>query len=137
MDGNRETGPELPDTPPPGTSTTPASMPVVDRYQVAPDGRLWLHWTDGHESALDPLQLRAACPCASCEVAGPVMADDPVGDDPRVPRLPRHLIRRIRNVGAYAMYLQWGDGHDAGIYPYRRLRELCGCLHCRMERGTS
>jgi len=31
---------------------------------------------------------------------------------------------RIEPVGRYAIQIAWSDGHDTGIYPYRRLREL-------------
>ena len=31
---------------------------------------------------------------------------------------------RIEPVGRYAIQIAWSDGHESGIYPFRRLREL-------------
>ena len=31
---------------------------------------------------------------------------------------------QIRPVGRYALQIAWSDGHDSGIYPFERLREL-------------
>ena len=31
---------------------------------------------------------------------------------------------RIEPVGRYAIQIHWSDGHETGIYPFRRLREL-------------
>jgi DUF971 family protein len=37
---------------------------------------------------------------------------------------------RIQPVGRYAIQIDWSDGHETGIYPFRRLRELCRCDAC-------
>jgi DUF971 family protein len=37
---------------------------------------------------------------------------------------------RIQPVGRYAIQIDWSDGHTTGIYPFRRLRELCECSVC-------
>ena len=31
---------------------------------------------------------------------------------------------RIESVGRYAIQIAWSDGHESGIYPFVRLREL-------------
>jgi len=31
---------------------------------------------------------------------------------------------QIRPVGRYAIQIDWSDGHQSGIYPFRRLRGL-------------
>ena len=31
---------------------------------------------------------------------------------------------KIQAVGRYAIQIDWSDGHDTGIYPFARLREL-------------
>ena len=36
-------------------------------------------------------------------------------------------------VGNYALNLFWTDGHDTGIYSFRKLRELCPCKGCRPQ----
>jgi ATP-binding protein involved in chromosome partitioning len=80
---------------------------------------LGIRWADGTESVFDVRELRLACACASCvdEWSGRALLDAA-----RVPEDVRPL--RIRNVGRYAIQIDWSDGHDAGIYPFRRLREL-------------
>jgi DUF971 family protein len=32
--------------------------------------------------------------------------------------------RALQSVGRYAIQIEWSDGHDTGIYPFERLREL-------------
>ena len=63
--------------------------------------------------------LRLACPCAAC-------VDERTGagrlDPASVPADVQPL--RISGVGRYGIQIHWSDGHDTGIYPFRRLREL-------------
>jgi ATP-binding protein involved in chromosome partitioning len=76
-------------------------------------------WADGRESVFDVRALRLACACARCidEWSGRAMLDPA-----SVPADVRPL--QIRSVGRYAIQIDWSDGHDSGIYPFRRLREL-------------
>ncbi len=86
---------------------------------------LGISWADGHESRYDVRELRLACACARC-------VDEWSGagrlDPASVPEDVHPL--RIEPVGRYAIQIAWSDGHDTGIYPFRRLRELCGCEIC-------
>jgi ATP-binding protein involved in chromosome partitioning len=85
---------------------------------------LGITWGDGHESAYPVRELRLACACASC-------VDEWTGEahlDPGSVPADVHPIA-IRPVGRYAIQIEWSDGHTTGIYPFRRLRELCPC--CR------
>lgn len=76
-------------------------------------------WADGHESRIDVRELRLACGCAHC-------VDEWTGDGrldaSSVPEDVHPL--RIEPVGRYAIQIAWSDGHESGIYPFRRLREL-------------
>lgn len=86
---------------------------------------LAITWADGHASVYDVRALRLACGCAECvdEWSGePRLAED------AVPAGVRPL--RIQPVGRYAIQIDWSDGHATGIYPFRRLRALCGCAAC-------
>jgi DUF971 family protein len=38
-------------------------------------------------------------------------------------------IRTLREVGRYAVGIDWSDGHDS-ILPFRHLREACPCDAC-------
>jgi DUF971 family protein len=45
-------------------------------------------------------------------------------------------LRRLREVGRYAVGVDWSDGHDS-ILPFRHLRHQCPCDTCRGEGGAS
>ena len=80
---------------------------------------LGITWADGVHSALVVRELRLACACARCidEWTGERQLDPAsVPDDV-------HPIQ-IEPVGRYAIQISWSDGHDSGIYPYTRLRQL-------------
>jgi len=53
------------------------------------------------------------------------MSGQPLLDPARVPADVRPL--RIALVGAYAIRIEWSDGHSTGIYPYELLWRLCPC----------
>ena len=44
-------------------------------------------------------------------------------------------IKSLREVGRYAVGIDWSDGHDS-ILPHRHLREACPCIACVTERPT-
>lgn len=50
---------------------------------------------------------------------------------------PQTRIRNIEVVGAYAMTIEWEDGHHYGIYNWKYLRALCPCPICRAEAGRT
>jgi ATP-binding protein involved in chromosome partitioning len=80
---------------------------------------LVIRWADGHESAFDVRALRLACGCARC-------VDEWTGEEQLDPSSVPEDVHplTIRPVGRYAIQIDWSDGHDTGIYPFRRLREL-------------
>ena len=80
---------------------------------------LAIRWSDGVESAIDVRALRLACGCAVC-------VDEWTGEDRLVPASVPDDVHplKIQSVGRYAIQIAWSDGHDSGIYPFRRLREL-------------
>jgi len=103
-----------------------AMAPATDDPRTLPTSieqngpaRLAIQWGDGVESLIAVRTLRLACACATCvdEWTG-VQQLDPAS----VPEDVRPV--RIEPVGRYAMQITWTDGHDSGIYPYERVREL-------------
>ena len=86
--------------------------------QEGPTG-LGITWGDGLHSVLDVRELRLACGCAVC-------VDEWTGeqrlDSASVPADVHPT--KIEPVGRYAIQITWSDGHDSGIYPYVRLRQL-------------
>lgn len=100
-----------------GDATTPT------RIAQRGERHLEIAWADGAVGAIEVRALRLACACAVC-------VDEWSGDarlDPRSVPEDVHPLR-IRPVGRYAVQIAWSDGHDSGIYPFERLREL-------MDRG--
>lgn len=82
---------------------------------------LGIRWADGMETDYEVRALRLACACAECidEWSGETRLDPD-----SVPKDVRPL--EIHSVGRYAIQISWSDGHDSGIYPFQRLREMAG-----------
>lgn len=81
-------------------------------------GKLEIEWADGHRTSYSAAELRGVCPCAGCinEVTG-VRMHDPAS-------VPTSLTQSdVRFVGNYAIALQFSDGHNTGIFPFRYLRD--------------
>jgi len=97
----------------PEGSTTPT------RIQQSGPRELSILWSDGVESVYPVRELRLACACAQC-------VDEWTGAGRLEPAsVPEDVHpRAIQPVGRYAIQIDWSDGHDTGIYPFRRLREL-------------
>lgn len=104
-------------------ATAPRSIAQKDARTLA------ITWQDGHESAYEVRALRLACGCAECvdEWSGEGRLEESVVPADVAPV-------RIQPVGRYAIQIEWSDGHASGIYPFRRLRELCACEACRASR---
>lgn len=96
------------------------STPVRFGYDEE-NRRLAVEWGDGASLPIPFPELRSACPCAICqgEMGRPGRFQiDPVlkpGEDE---------LADIQLVGAYALGLQWGDGHNTGLYTFEQLRRL-------------
>lgn len=92
---------------------------VPTEIRQAGPRELAITWADGRETVYDVRDLRLACACASC-------VDEWTGAgrlDPASVASDVHP-RSLERVGRYAIRIHWSDGHDTGIYPFRRLREL-------------
>lgn len=96
-------------------------------------GELKIVWSDGHESVYPFGLLRAACPCAGCRGGHENMRSEP--DDSvflvQLPDMPATRMQKIEAVGAYALTIEWEDGHHDGIFTWSFLRALCPCEVCR------
>src|SRR5690349_8326444 len=84
-------------------------------------------WRDGHASAYPLKYLRSECPCANCRTERDQARSNPFhivsgGAGPLGAQL-----MGVEAVGRYGMRIAWGDGHDAGIYTFEYLREICPC----------
>jgi len=97
-----------------------------DETRITPTGirqrgprELAITWADGRESVYAVRSLRLACGCASC-------IDEWTGEGRLDPTSVSEDVRpvRVTPVGRYGIQIAWSDGHETGIYPFRRLREL-------------
>ena len=83
------------------------------------EGILEIDW-DGTRVVRFPFKfLRCACACAGCvhEFTG-----QPLLDPATVPE--DVGIAGIEPVGAYAVKINWTDGHDTGLYTWQKLAAL-------------
>lgn len=87
--------------------------------QVKEDGSLELAWGKETPKALSAYDLRVKCQCALCvdEFTG-----KPLLDPKTVPLDIK--IGRIDAVGRYGLSIHFSDGHNTGIYHFKKLREL-------------
>ena len=83
------------------------------------DREISINWSDDAETRYDAVELRRACPCASCvnEWTGEKMLkDESVSED--------LSFSSIAVVGRYALNFNFSDGHNTGIYSFQYLRKL-------------
>ena len=88
-----------------------------------------ISWSDGVQTKWSALQLRQACPCATCrekrrgeekkQVAGSKLAGLPVLSAAEAQPL---KIVGMKPVGSYAYNISFSDGHSSGIYSMQLLR---------------
>lgn len=83
------------------------------------DGAVSVVWSDNRETAYNAVQLRLACPCASCvnEWTGERIL--------KAENVPADIsFSNISIVGRYALSFHFSDGHDTGIFSFAFLRNL-------------
>ncbi len=101
------------------------------------DGRLLtITWSDGHIDRLVTENLRKQCPCATCrELRGDTSHAAPLTSKKGLLRViestkeEETLMTKVWPVGNYALGIEWGDGHNSGIYTYQYLEEIAGSVH--------
>jgi ATP-binding protein involved in chromosome partitioning len=91
-----------------------------------------LVWEDEHQTTYPARELRLRCRCAHCVEE---MSGRPLLDPAKIPQ--DIVARHIELVGQYAISIRWSDGHDTGIYHFRRLRQECPCPTCTRQRNQS
>lgn len=89
-----------------------------------------IEWRDGHRSHWSFAWLRAACPCATCHESRDAEGRAPGVTKPKPASLlpmyeapPRPA--EVEPVGKYALRFKWNDGHEAGLYSWDYLRNVC------------
>lgn len=84
---------------------------------------LAIKWDDGQESFIPLEKLRRSCPCAGCIGERDVMGNLHKGPEQRLTERSFQL-KRLANVGGYAIQPVWADGHASGIFSFEYLRGL-------------
>jgi DUF971 family protein len=99
-----------------------------------------IDWRDRHHSEYSLAYLRDECPCATCTGAhgtapqkSSYSASPPAS--PFKMYAPKLKMLNVEQVGAYAIRIDWSDGHNTGIYSFDHLRRICPCEECRAEGG--
>ena len=110
--------------------TGDAILPAKVRVDMSGGTGMEVDWRDGHASKWTFPWLRAACPCATCHEER-----DADGREPGVPKpapatlLPMYKAvarpTEVHPVGKYALRFKWNDGHEAGLYSWDYLRNVC------------
>lgn len=95
-------------------------------------GEIAISWTDSHESNFTLKSLRDFCPCAGCQGEDNLLYHHP--PIPRQNHPEMYNLVNLQPVGSYAVQIQWGDGHNAGIYTWEYLQKNCSCLRCTEAR---
>ncbi len=99
-----------------------------------------IQWRDGHVSRYAIRALRESCPCAGCTGAhgevttapAPLPASNPL----QIFKPNGSTLLRVAPVGNYALQFFFSDEHNAGIFTWEYLRELCPCEECRKAVDT-
>ena len=103
-------------------STNVRRGPAIEPREIAQEGDAGLRitWADQRVCHYTAPALRGACRCAHC-------VNEWTGEQVLNPETisPELTILDLNLVGRYAINFRWSDGHDAGIYSFTYLRELC------------
>src|SRR5439155_26498998 len=96
---------------------------------------LAIKWDDGSESFVRLETLRRCCPCAGCK--GETDLRGNVYKNPEKPLSAQSFqLRRIANVGDYAIQPIWGDGHATGLYSFEYLKKIAATPGSEAEKGV-
>ena len=110
--------------------TGDAIQPAKVKIDKSGGTGMTIQWRDGHTSHWTFAWLRAACPCATCNEAreaenraAGVPQPRPASLLPMYEAPPRPV--DVEPVGKYAVRFKWNDGHEAGLYSWEYLRNVC------------
>lgn len=95
-------------------------MPLADVTEITVDrdaNELRLRFDDGAAGAINFVELRLACPCATCRSLRQ-QGREPWPDRPDPAPL---SVTDAELVGAWGLGVTWNDGHATGIYPFEAL----------------
>ncbi len=119
---------------PPSTVNRVSSKAEPEHIAISKSKGIKIDWKDHHHSDYSLEFLRDACPCASCTGAHGTEPQKTSYSDPPKELFPMYKPKlkmlNVEPVGAYAMRVDWSDGHNTGIYSFDYLRRICPCEEC-------
>jgi DUF971 family protein len=84
---------------------------------------LAVKWDDGGESFIPLEKLRRRCPCAACQGERDILGQ--VYKNPeRKLSVAAFDLKKILQIGGYAIQPVWADGHATGIYSVAYLKRV-------------
>jgi DUF971 family protein len=84
---------------------------------------LAVKWDDGGESFIPLEKLRRRCPCAACQGERDILGQ--VYKNPeRKLSVAAFDLKKILQIGGYAIQPVWADGHATGIYSFAYLKRV-------------
>ncbi len=110
--------------------TGDAIVPLKVRVDKSGGTGMSIDWRDGAKSSWSFPWLRLACPCATCHEEREATGREP-GEAKEQPAslLPMYQAPArpvdVTPVGKYALRFKWNDGHEAGLYSWDYLRNVC------------
>ncbi len=115
-----------------------ALKPAKVRIDKTGGTGMTIEWRDGHRSHWSFRWLRDACPCAVCHEARENEGRAPgVGRPKPKTLLPMYEApvapTEVEPVGKYALKFIWNDGHEAGLFSWDYLRNVCDFEQHRQE----
>ena len=105
--------------------------PPKDMHADSQVRELKITWAPDHVGHYPCRSLRLACHCAGCVDE---MTSERIVDPATIPE--DILIKEMHLVGNYAVKIVWSDGHDTGLYTWKRLAQLCPCPECEPKSAT-
>lgn len=94
------------------------------------DDRIVIQWSDDTTTRRTAMQLRKACPCATCRERkrGESEKEEQAKQSISLPVLSKAeaqplRVESMRPVGSYAYSITFSDGHSSGIFPFALLRQ--------------
>jgi DUF971 family protein len=111
------------------------SSSEAEHIAISKSKGIKIDWRDRHRSEFPLEYLRDECPCASCTGAHGTEPQktsySAPSNDPFPMYQPKLKILNVEPIGAYAIKIDWSDGHNTGIYSFDYLRRICPCGECR------